>query len=130
MTRTPCQLGDPEDWFITKWGEYRGEIPELTEEQEQQVRAEADAGLGTQILGEERERLIQEAVDAANEELVAAMLVRRRRAAEACSSCPVRLECLDLALNNAERHGTWGGVFEEEIQKFHRLRARYVRPGN
>ena len=130
MTRTPCQLGDPEDWFINRHGEYRGEIPELTEEQEQAVRAEADAGLGSQILGAEREQLIQKAVDAAAKALVDEMLLRRRRAAEACAGCPVRSACLDTALNNVEQYGTWGGVFEEDIQKFHRLRARYVRPGN
>jgi WhiB family redox-sensing transcriptional regulator len=27
-----------------------------------------------------------------------------------CADCPVRVECLNYALSNGERHGLWGGA--------------------
>lgn len=41
-----------------------------------------------------------------------------------CESCPVRTECLDYALDNAEKHGIWGGKSERE-----RRRIRSTRRG-
>lgn len=32
------------------------------------------------------------------------------RAKEVCVTCPVRAECLDLALTNEEPYGVWGGL--------------------
>lgn len=37
-----------------------------------------------------------------------------RRAKAICATCPVRDECLDVALRNCERHGIWGGMTEHE----------------
>ncbi|MEV1295174.1 WhiB family transcriptional regulator [Pseudonocardia sp. NPDC049635] len=31
-----------------------------------------------------------------------------------CARCPVRVECLQHALDNDEQHGTWGGMSEGE----------------
>ena len=31
-----------------------------------------------------------------------------------CRKCPVRLECLEYALNNNEKFGVWGGLDERE----------------
>jgi len=31
-----------------------------------------------------------------------------------CRSCPVQNECLQLALDNREKHGIWGGTVYEE----------------
>lgn len=41
-----------------------------------------------------------------------------------CNACPVRLNCLDHALTNSERHGIWGGLTEAERRKVKRERQR------
>jgi WhiB family redox-sensing transcriptional regulator len=41
-----------------------------------------------------------------------------------CASSPVRVECLDYALANYERHGVWGGMTEHERRRLRRARAR------
>lgn len=46
-----------------------------------------------------------------------------RDAKKVCSSCNVRSECLDYALENDERFGIWGGLSERERR---RLRKRAV----
>lgn len=35
---------------------------------------------------------------------------------EACSVCPVRLECLVLAIYSGEEHGVWGGRMPHQIR--------------
>lgn len=32
-----------------------------------------------------------------------------KNALETCKKCPVRQQCLDMAINNPEREGIWGG---------------------
>ena len=39
-------------------------------------------------------------------------LQREDRARDICASCPVRLDCLDYALQIREPHGIWGGLSE------------------
>ena len=46
-----------------------------------------------------------------------------REAKRVCTSCDVRLECLEYALGNDERFGIWGGLSERERR---RLRRRAV----
>ncbi len=42
-----------------------------------------------------------------------------------CRSCPVRCQCLDLAMINGERFGVFGGMSERERRKLRRsVRAR------
>jgi len=44
---------------------------------------------------------------------------------EVCASCPVRVECLDEAVRNLEKHGVWGGLSERERrQERKRRRSR------
>ena len=43
-----------------------------------------------------------------------------RDAKRICSSCYVRGECLEYALNNDERFGIWGGLSERERRKLKR----------
>jgi len=43
-----------------------------------------------------------------------------RDAKRICSSCEVRAECLDYALQNDERFGIWGGLSERERRKLKR----------
>jgi WhiB family redox-sensing transcriptional regulator len=31
-----------------------------------------------------------------------------------CRGCPIRLQCLEFALDNNERYGVWGGLTERE----------------
>jgi WhiB family redox-sensing transcriptional regulator len=46
-----------------------------------------------------------------------------RDAKKICTSCEVRVECLEYALANDERFGIWGGLSERERRK---LRKRAV----
>ncbi len=43
-----------------------------------------------------------------------------RDAKRVCSSCDVRSECLEYALQNDERFGIWGGLSERERRKLKR----------
>ncbi|AZC13480.1 MULTISPECIES: WhiB family transcriptional regulator [Microbacterium] len=43
-----------------------------------------------------------------------------RDAKRICSSCDVRTECLEYALQNDERFGIWGGLSERERRKLKR----------
>jgi len=40
-----------------------------------------------------------------------------REAKKICSSCEVRSQCLEYALENDERFGIWGGMSERERRK-------------
>ena len=41
-----------------------------------------------------------------------------------CSSCPVRMPCLEFALNNREHDGIWGGASEKERRRIVRQRRK------
>ncbi|MET7867951.1 WhiB family transcriptional regulator [Micromonospora taraxaci] len=41
-----------------------------------------------------------------------------------CKRCPVRLDCLEDALDRRERHGIWGGLSENQRTSLLRKRAR------
>lgn len=43
-----------------------------------------------------------------------------REAKKVCLSCPVRVECLEYALQNDERFGIWGGLSERERRRLKR----------
>ena len=40
-----------------------------------------------------------------------------REAKRVCVSCPVRMQCLEYALDNDERFGIWGGLSERERRR-------------
>jgi WhiB family redox-sensing transcriptional regulator len=44
-----------------------------------------------------------------------------REAKRICAECPVRVECLEYALEEDERFGIWGGMSERERRKLKRL---------
>ena len=48
----------------------------------------------------------------------------RAEALEMCGSCPVRLECLEHALETREAYGIWGGTDEQERKRLLRRRRR------
>ena len=41
-----------------------------------------------------------------------------------CSSCAVRMPCLEYALNNREHDGIWGGASEKERRRIVRQRRK------
>jgi hypothetical protein len=41
----------------------------------------------------------------------------RKPAKDVCAGCPVRLECLTAALDNAETWGVWGGCDEVDLRR-------------
>jgi WhiB family redox-sensing transcriptional regulator len=45
------------------------------------------------------------------------------QARSVCAACPVRLECLDHALDTDEKHGIWGGMTPDERRVEARQRA-------
>ena len=50
--------------------------------------------------------------------------VREATARAVCTSCPVREQCLDYALQKSIRHGIWGGLSADERARERRRRAR------
>jgi WhiB family redox-sensing transcriptional regulator len=50
-------------------------------------------------------------------------LVQIARAKEVCGECPVKVDCLDYALETNQDSGIWGGLSEEERRV---LRRQYV----
>lgn len=44
-----------------------------------------------------------------------------------CESCPVRVECLDFALDTGIKFGVWGGTSERDRRRIRRQRARGLR---
>lgn len=113
----PC--GDPkndsDDWFIRDDGKQYNDDTFLTE-------AEV-AGLTKSVLriegetSDEHEARVGRAIRAATADRKRAQLRKRRHAREECFGCYFRTNCLDLALKNGERHGTWGGYFEEDLKR-------------
>ena len=45
-----------------------------------------------------------------------------------CNRCPVRIECLNAALNNSEYYGVWGGTTWEVRQALRKTRQRATCP--
>lgn len=41
-----------------------------------------------------------------------------------CASCPVKVQCLELALRDHHEWGVWGGVIFWDGQPYHRRRGR------
>lgn len=55
------------------------------------------------------------------------MVAATWKARRVCAGCPVRLPCLEHALEWPEKLGVWGGTTEQERRRLRRLaRARLV----
>lgn len=50
-------------------------------------------------------------------------LVQIARAKEVCDECPVRIDCLEYALETNQDSGIWGGLAEEERRSIRRQNA-------
>lgn len=50
--------------------------------------------------------------------------IRESQAKGVCAGCPLRLECLDEALQTQVRYGIWGGLNWDERLRERRRRAR------
>ena len=48
----------------------------------------------------------------------------KRSAKALCDECPVKLICLQSALDNKERYGIWGGADEIELRKNQAINAK------
>lgn len=49
-------------------------------------------------------------------------------ALEVCARCPVRVECLQYALERREQHGIWGGRTQDQLRDIRRdIRRRLSR---
>lgn len=51
-------------------------------------------------------------------------LRQQAKAKRVCASCPVRIECLDYALQSGEGFGVWGGASEQERRLMRRRQLR------
>ncbi len=49
------------------------------------------------------------------------------RAKEICAECPVKMRCLEYALEHRIDHGVWGGASERQRQRILRERRREAR---
>lgn len=54
-------------------------------------------------------------------------LVQIDRAKQVCGECPVRVECLEFALETNQDSGIWGGTSEEERRAIRRQMAARAR---
>ena len=50
-------------------------------------------------------------------------LVQIARAKQVCGECPVRVDCLEYALETNQDSGIWGGLSEEERREIRRRNA-------
>lgn len=48
-------------------------------------------------------------------------------AKKVCFRCPVRVDCLNYALDNHEGHGIWGGATPSERRRIRQVRAQGLR---
>lgn len=46
-----------------------------------------------------------------------------KEAKQVCSTCPIRVECLDYAVTAGEHHGIWGGASEKQRRQMRLARA-------
>jgi hypothetical protein len=123
MNQTPCQTGDPEDWFIEKDGK---QYPDdklvdpdaLTKEQYAFIDLRFDQLVAEDLTLEEAGVKVRDELE---EGVKVQALVRRRHAKDACFvECKVRLQCLSSGLEVP--YGIFGGYTLEERREIVRLR--------
>lgn len=123
MTDQPCAKPDsnPDDWFIGKDGRQYPDDTFLTQAERDRI-AKSVLRKADEV-PEDHERRVRRAVNAAENDRKRRAIQRRRHAKEACHRCPAMIKCLELAIDSGVLHGTWGGLYEEEVAE---LRSRMV----
>lgn len=119
--RKPCwESGlDPDDWFIRRDGRQYDD-DEIVSQDEAYAYLESEHPDWRTTSVEAVREITEAFVARETAKRLRANIVRRRKAREACYRCPVRLECLTLALEQRPSSGTWGGYYEEELRKLYR----------
>lgn len=120
----PCAdpANDPQDWFISANGKQYSFDRFLTDVE--------DSGIRRSVLWKQGEseadhaERVSAAIAAAEAPRKAAALRRRQAAKSKCYDCPILLKCGRRAVDQGEMHGTWGGMFEEELAQVINLRRR------
>lgn len=122
---SPCAdraSNDPQDWFIRPDGKQYTDDDLLDADERRRITLSVLLKEGeTTDEHEERARLAR---NAARNNRRRTMLTRRRQAKEKCYGCPIREACLTQALDQGQMHGTWGGLFEEELAEVRKEQAR------
>ena len=111
----PCAApeNDPQDWFISANGKQYSFDNLLTPAERRGLRRSVLPITGETI--EQHEARVESALSAAERSRKIAALRRRQAAKSKCFRCPIRTECGRGAVARGEMHGTWGGMFEEEV---------------
>jgi len=102
MAITQIRAGVPEDWFVDP---VRLGVPG--------VRKQATVDEGEALAWQADSLCAQTDPEAFFPEKGGST----REAKKICSSCEVRAQCLEYALQNDERFGIWGGLSERERRK-------------
>lgn len=126
--QTPCARpeNNPDDWFISRDGKQDPEesIPGASEEDIQKALDSEEERLGRPLDEREAGKIAGRLYNDAQR----AQLQLRRHAKDKCyTDCILRTQCLDVALQSGERHGTWGGYYEEELREIRRGISRRER---
>src|ERR1700712_234968 len=101
MTVSPFQASVPTDWFVDPVALGVPKVRRIVEDESDQLNWQADS-LCAQT---DPEAFFPEKGGST------------REAKRICSSCEVRSDCLEYALQNDERFGIWGGLSERERRK-------------
>jgi hypothetical protein len=114
-TLPPCAdpENDPQDWFISANGKQYSFDDLLTPGERRGIRRSVLPIRGE--TGEQHEARVDSALSAAERSRKIAALRRRQAAKSKCFRCPIRAKCGRGAVARGEMHGTWGGMFEEEV---------------
>lgn len=118
-TETPCHEGNPEDWFIRRDGRQYDD-DEIVTQDEAYAYLETEHPYWRNTSVEKVREITEAFVYRETAKRLRDATIRRRKAREACYTCPVRLSCLTVALEQRPSSGTWGGYYEEELRKLTR----------
>ncbi len=55
-------------------------------------------------------------------------VAKKEKAKAICAECPVRLDCLEFAINKPEKDGIWGGATKDERDKLKRKSVKRNKP--
>jgi WhiB family redox-sensing transcriptional regulator len=121
--RQLTQEGSP---HMERTGQHREPLRQPAQLVVRDLLAVAAAPVDLDLADEERERRWQERANCLGVDPDLFFPERgasTREAKAVCGSCEVRAECLEYALDHAEKFGIWGGLSERERRRLRRQRA-------